>query len=141
MRHRRNMILLLILLLLSSPCFAMTTGTLNSSGAMSLGEETAADATSITPSGNFTATYQSNSQSVGTLTMNAPTNAGKENQSLMIIITSTNVQTFSWNSAYEGGAVALPTVTTGSSKTDYFPFIYSTHLSKWVSTSPGVGGF
>ena len=102
--------------------------------------QTAADATSITPAGDTTdQVVQSNSQATGTLTMNAPTGTPVDGQRLTIRIKSTNVQTFSWNAAYVGGTAALPTATTGSSKYDYFLFVYNAGASNWdyIATATG----
>jgi len=104
-------------------------------------EETIANGITFTPSGLYSFSYQNNSQGAGTLTMNNPTNAGQEGQSLIIEITSSSVQTFSWGGNYDGGTNGLPVSTTGSSKTDYFPFLYNSHISKWVATSTGSGGY
>lgn len=103
---------------------------------------TATDATSVTPnSDNADVTYQSNSQAIGTLTINAdggtPTNA----QSWLFKIKSTNVQTFAWNAIFVGGLNGLPTVTSGAGKIDYFPFIYDIVNSKWHYTGNSTGGF
>lgn len=101
---------------------------------------TASDATSITPNtDNADITYQANTQSTGTLTINADGGTPTNGQSWLLKIKSTNVQTFSWNSAYAGGTVALPTSTTGSSKIDYFSFIYDTVNSKWHFVGTALG--
>ncbi len=93
---------------------------------------TASDATSITPnSDNADYTQQTNTQSGGTLTINADGGTPTNGQSWTLIIKSTNVQTYSWNSVFVGGTNALPTASTGSSKIDYVKFIYSTINSKW----------
>lgn len=102
---------------------------------------TAADATSITPnSDNADITYQANTQSVGTLTINADGGTPTNGQSWILKIKSTNAQTFSWNSIFEGGTVALPTVTTASSKYDYYCFIYDSASVHWEFTGT-AGGF
>jgi hypothetical protein len=101
---------------------------------------TAADATSITPdTDNADIIYQSNSQAAGTLTINADTGTPTEGQSLALKLKCTNAQTFSWNAVYTGGTTALPTATTGSSKTDYFTFIYDSVASKWHFTGQALG--
>lgn len=102
---------------------------------------TATDATSITPNtDNADITYQLNTQSTGTLTINADTGTPTNGQAWLLKIKSTNVQTFSWNSIFVGGTVALPTTTTGSTKIDYYAFTYDTVNSKWDYTGGG-GGF
>lgn len=96
---------------------------------------TAADATSITPnSDNADWTYQANTQAVGTLTINADAGTPTNTQPWGLKIKSTNIQTFSWNALYVGGTTALPTVTSGGGKIDYFTFIYDTVNSKWHYT-------
>lgn len=101
---------------------------------------TAADATSVTPnSDSADITYQLNTQSTGTLTINSDGGTPTNGQSWAFKIKSTNVQTFSWNAVFVGGTTALPTVSTGSSKIDYFTFIYDTVNSKWHFTGNAVG--
>lgn len=101
---------------------------------------TAADATSVTPnSDNADITYQSNSQSVGTLTMNADTGTPTNGQPWLFKIKSTNVQTYAWNTLYVGGTTALPTASTGGGKIDYYAFIYDTVNSKWHFTGTATG--
>lgn len=101
---------------------------------------TASDATSITPnSDSADLTYQANTQTAGTLTITADGGTPTNGQSWVLKIKSTNVQTFSWNAGYVGGTVALPTVTTGTSKIDYFVFLYDTVNSKWAYTGTATG--
>lgn len=101
---------------------------------------TAADATSVTPnSDNADITYQSNSQTAGTLTINADTGTPTNGQSWLLKIKSTNVQTFSWNALYVGGTVPLPTATTGSGKIDNYAFLYDTVNSKFEFTGGALG--
>lgn len=101
---------------------------------------TAADATSITPNTDSAdITSQTNTQATGTLTINADSGTPTDGQSWMLRIKSTNVQTFSWNSLYIGGTVALPATTTGSSKIDMYTFTYSTVNSKWMFTGSALG--
>lgn len=103
--------------------------------------QTAANATSVTPTGDSAdQTNQANTQSGGTLTMNAPTGTPVDGQKWTFRIKSTNVQTYSWNSIYRGStAAALPTASSGSSLTDYYGFIYNAADTKWdfVSTVAG----
>ncbi len=102
---------------------------------------TAADATSITPnSDSADITYQLNTQAVGTLTINADGGTPTHGQSWLLKIKSTNVQTFAWNAIFLGGTIALPTVTSGASKFDYFAFIYDSVTPQWHYTGT-VGGF
>jgi hypothetical protein len=94
---------------------------------------TLADATSITLNADTTDMgTQANTQAAGTLTINAPTGTATNGQKLMLRISSTNVQTFSWNSIFAGSTdLALATATSGSSKTDYLGFIYNSISTKW----------
>ena len=101
---------------------------------------TAADATSITPNtDNADETRQTNTQSVGTLTINADAGTPTDGQGWVLVIKSTNIQTFSWNAIFVGGTVALPTATTGSSKMDMYSFKYSTINSKWNFIGNALG--
>lgn len=99
------------------------------------------DATSFTPtSATADINTQANTQAVGTLTANAPSGSPSNGQKLLLRIKSTNIQTFSWNAIYRGSnTVALPTATTGSSKTDYFGFIYNSADSKWDCIAASYG--
>jgi len=100
-----------------------------------------ADATSVTINGDTTdQANQTNTQAVGTLTINAPTGTPTDGQKLVFRLQSTNVQTFSWNAIFTGGSTtALPTSSSGASKYDYMGFLYNTTASKWqlVGTSFG----
>ncbi len=99
------------------------------------------DATSFTPTGDSAdINTQANTQVTGTLTANAPSGSPANGQILTVRIKSTNVQTFSWNSIYRGCVtVALPTASTGTSKTDYFTFRYNTADTKWDIVSALYG--
>jgi hypothetical protein len=75
---------------------------------------------------------QINTQSAGTLTINAPTGTAVNGQKLIIRVTCTNAQTLSWNAAFRGSNdLALPAATTGSSKVDYVGFFYNSTALKW----------
>jgi hypothetical protein len=101
---------------------------------------TASDATSITPnSDNADVTYQLNTQTVGTLTINADTGAPTNGQSWLLKIKNTNVQTFAWNGLFVGGTIALPTTTSGGSKIDYYSFVYDTANTKWHFVGSAAG--
>lgn len=90
---------------------------------------TLADATSFTLNSDADLNIQVNTQSVGTLTANAPTGNGKR---IIFRIKSTNVQTYSWNGVFRGGTtVALPTASTGGGKTDYIGFVKNDADTKW----------
>lgn len=102
---------------------------------------TASDATSITPNtDNADITYQSNSQALGTLTINADAGTPTNGQAWLLKIKSTNVQTFSWNGVYVGGTAGLPTVTTGGGKIDNYAFIWDSVNGAWEFTG-SAGGF
>ena len=100
-----------------------------------------ADATSITVNADTTdIATQANTQSAGTLTINAPTGTPFNGQKWMLRLTSTNVQTFSWNAIFAGSNdLALPAVSTGSSKADYLGFIYNSTASKWQLLAKNFG--
>jgi hypothetical protein len=98
------------------------------------------DATSITMNADTTdMATQANTQIAGTLTVNAPSGTLSNGQKLMLRLRSTNVQTFSWNAIFQGGTTALPTASSGSSKYDYYGFIYNGTATKWqiVGTASG----
>jgi hypothetical protein len=100
-----------------------------------------ADGTSITMNADTTdMATQANTQAAGTLTINAPTGTIVNGQKIMLRITSTNVQTFSWNGVFSGSTdLTLPTTTTGSSKTDYLGFIYQSTTLKWNIIAKNFG--
>lgn len=101
----------------------------------------ASDATSITPTSDATdLTAQVNTQSAGTLTINAPTGTPTNGQLILLRIKSLNIHTISWNAIYrDSDDITLPTTTTGSTKTDYFGFIYDSADAKWdiIAVSQG----
>lgn len=92
-----------------------------------------ADATSVTIDADTTdIATQANTQAAGTLTMNAPTGTIVNGQKIMFRLTSTNVQTFSWNAVFAGSTdLSLPTASSGGGKSDYVGFIYNSTISKW----------
>lgn len=94
---------------------------------------TIASGTSVTIDADTTdIAVQVNTQSAGTLTINAPTGTPTDAQRLMFRLTSTNVQTFSFNSIFAGSPdVSLPTASTGGGKTDYLGFVYLASTTKW----------
>jgi hypothetical protein len=101
-----------------------------------------ADGTSISINSNLADLFtQANTQSAGTLTINAPTGTPVNGQRLVIRIRSTNIQTLSWNSIFAGSDdMSLASETYGSSKFDYFGFFYNSTVSKWQLVSQ-VQGF
>ena len=88
--------------------------------------------------------YATDTGVAGTLAMSADIGTAQtEGKSLIIQITSTNSQTFSWTGGakgFVGGTTALPTTTTGSGKTDYYTFIWSVTANAWRYTGT-AGGF
>jgi hypothetical protein len=74
------------------------------------------------------------------LTINAPTGTLSNGQKLILRLTSTNVQTFSWNSVFLGSTdSALPTASSGSGKEDYMGFIYDSTATKWHMIAKNFG--
>jgi hypothetical protein len=101
---------------------------------------TAADATSVTPNSDTAdITYQSNSQALGTLTIHADAGSPTEGRAWRLKVLSSNVQTFSWDATYIGGALPLPVASTGGSKIDEFSFTFCTVRSAWLYTGQAVG--
>jgi hypothetical protein len=99
-----------------------------------------ADGTSITMDADTTdMATQANTQAVGTLTVNAPSGTPSNGQKLMLRLRSTNVQTFSWNAIFQGGTSPLPTTSSGSSKYDYYGFIYNGTATKWQIVGTATG--
>jgi hypothetical protein len=100
-----------------------------------------ADGTSITPNADTSdIVTQANTQSAGTLTMNAPSGSAVNGQGLVIRMSSTAVQTFAWNAIYQGSAdLPLPLTTSGASKTDYLGFIYNSTTTKWQVLAKNFG--
>lgn len=97
---------------------------------------TLSDATSITPQtdGDSNINIQNNTQSTGTLTVNAPS-ATAEARGLVLRVKCTNAQTLSFNSIYR--APSLLPLPTGISagKTAYVAFAYNDTDSKWDLTA------
>ena len=100
-----------------------------------------ADGTSITINADTTdIATQANTQSAGTLTVNAPTGTPFNGQKLILRLLSSNVQTFSWDSVFQGSTdVTLPTASSGSSKYDYMGFIYNSTATKWQLVAKNFG--
>lgn len=100
-----------------------------------------ADATSITIDADTTdIATQANTQSVGTLTINAPTGTPVNGQQLMLRLRSTNVQTFAWNSAFAGSSdLSLPSASSGASLYDYLGFQYNATAAKWQLLAKNFG--
>ena len=100
-----------------------------------------ADATSVTFNADTTdVATQTNTQAVGTLTVNAPSGTPFDGQKLIFRLQSTNVQTFSWDSAFQGSDdLGLPLTSSGSSKYDYVGFMYNSTASKWQMVAKVFG--
>tara|TARA_R110000868_G_scaffold114172_2_gene306137 strand:+ start:1620 stop:3428 length:1809 start_codon:yes stop_codon:yes gene_type:complete len=94
---------------------------------------TVADATSITPNIDlYDIVVQSNTQSLGTLTINVPSGSVLDGQRLIFRITCNSAQVFNFNAIYAGSTdLVLPASTTGSFKCDYLGFVYNSASSKW----------
>jgi hypothetical protein len=102
---------------------------------------TIADGTTVAINSDTTdLAIQVNTQAAGTLTVSAPTGSPRDGQRLMIRLTSTNVQTFSWNAIFLGSAdMTLPTISSGASKEDYIGFIYDSVSVKWHIIAKSLG--
>jgi hypothetical protein len=100
-----------------------------------------ADGTTVTINADTTdVATQANTQTAGTLTINAPTGTPANGQKFIFRLLSTNVQTFSWNAVFQGSTdTALPSVSTGTSKYDYFGFIWNSTNSKWQMLAKNMG--
>lgn len=104
--------------------------TIISAGGRSL-KQTMANATSITPAIGYDASRQDNTQAIGTLTVNAPTGTASDGDRIILVIKTTNVQTYAFNAIYVGStSLALPTVSEAT-KTDYIEFRYNSTATKW----------
>ena len=117
-----------------------TTGVWRTPG-VSKNTVTVSTGTSITPNCDTSdVVAQINTQAIGTLTINAPIGSPTDGQQLVIRINSTTVQTFAWNSIYSGSTdMNLPTTTSGSSRTDYFGFIYNSTTGRWHLLAKNFG--
>lgn len=107
--------------------------------AIGLRIQTAATATSITPTVNVAdQVNQANTQVAGTLTIANPTGTATDGQRLTLRITATNAQTLAFGTAYHAGTTALPT-TVAAATHSYIGFIYDAATSQWdyVSAAPG----
>jgi hypothetical protein len=93
---------------------------------------TVSDATSFTCNTDTTdVCSQTNSQSAGTLTANAPSGTPSDGQVLIIRVKTTNAQTWSWNAVFRGSTdTALPTTTTAG-KWDYIAYRWNSTDSKF----------
>lgn len=98
-------------------------------------------ATSITIDGDTTdVAIMNNTETAGTFTINAPTGTPYDGQKILFRLKSTNVQTFSWNSAFVGSTdAALPVASTGSGSIDYMGFVYEAVSAKWQLVAKNFG--
>lgn len=117
------------------------TGSISATGLIKHRIFAIADGTSITLNADTTdIATQANTQATGTLTMNAPTGTPVNGQKLLLRLTSTNVQTFSWNAIFLGSTdAALPTASSGGGKEDYMGFIYDSTAAKWHLLAKNFG--
>lgn len=108
-------------------------GALTVSGLITPRVTALADSSSVTFNSNTTdIATQANTQAAGALTINAPSGAPVNGQKLIFRLRSTNIQTFSWNAAFQGSTdLGLPTGSSGSNLYDYMGFIYNSTASKW----------
>ena len=100
-----------------------------------------ATASSITINGDTTdIATMANTELVGTFTINAPSGTPTNGQKLIFRLSSTAVQTFSWNAIFQGSTdVPLPTVSSSGGKYDYMGFIYNSINSKWQMVASNFG--
>lgn len=92
-----------------------------------------ADGVAITPNVDTSdEVTQTNTQALGTLTVNAHTGTPTEAQRLVMRIKSTNAHALVFNAAYRASTdLVMPAALSGAGKTDYFSFIYNSTDSKW----------
>lgn len=102
---------------------------------------TITDGNTVTINGDITdIASQTNTQSAGTLVINAITGTLFDGQKIIFRLQSSNTQTFSWNSVFVGSTdISLPSTSTGSNKYDYMGFIYNTSASKWQLLAKNFG--
>jgi hypothetical protein len=68
----------------------------------------------------------------GTLAISNPTGTPVNGQKLIYKLQCTNAQTYNWGTIFQGSTdLALPTACSGSSKWDYYGFIYNSTATKW----------
>jgi hypothetical protein len=110
-------------------------------GASSLSVVSYTDSNSITIDSTTTGlATQTNTQTAGTLTINAPTGTPTDGQKLMLRLQSTNTQTFSFNAIFAGSLdLPLPINSSNGNKFDYLGFIYNAVSSKWDFVTRNFG--
>lgn len=68
----------------------------------------------------------------GTLAIGNPTGTPVNGQKLIYKLQTTNAQTYNWGTIFQGSTdLALPTASSGTSKWDYYGFIYNSTATKW----------
>lgn len=117
------------------------TGFVSASAGFKTRDVLIADGTSITLNADTTDLgYQLNTQTAGTLTVNAPTGTPLNGQKIILRLKSTNVQTFAFNSIFVGSLdLDLPVTSSGGSLTDYMGFMYDSTSSKWHLVAANFG--
>jgi hypothetical protein len=102
---------------------------------------TITDGVSVTMNADTTdIASQTNTQTAGTLTINAVTGTFFDGQKIIFRLQSANIQTFSWNAVFVGSSdLSLPTASTGSNKYDYMGFIYNSTAIKWQLLAKNFG--
>lgn len=91
-----------------------------------------ATATSITPNSDTSdIVTQVNTQTAGTLTLNAPTGTPTDGQKLTVRIKSTNAQTYSFNATYHFSTTVTAPTTLAATKTDYIGCMWNATNSVW----------
>jgi hypothetical protein len=102
---------------------------------------TVADVTSISPNADTSdIVAQTNTQALGTLTINNPSGTPVDGQRIKIRVKSTNAHTLSFGTQFRGSnTLGLPTSLTGTGKTDYFGFIWNAADSKWDLIATNLG--
>lgn len=94
--------------------------------------QTAADATSITPtSDSADITIQTNTQVAGTITIANPTGTPTDGQKLTIRIKATNAQTYSFGTSYAFSTTVTAPTTLAAGKTDYLGCMWNATNTKW----------
>lgn len=104
-----------------------------------LAVETLTDAATVTPNST---SYQMGILTTlsQTTTFANPTGSPVNGQRYTLRIKSTTARTLNWGSEYRGSSSqALPTSTTGSSKTDYIMFLYNAQDTKWDMLATNFG--
>ena len=116
----------------TTPLAAIYGGTGTTTGASAPRVVTLPSSTSFTPDADTTdIALQFNTQSAGTLTINAPTGTPVSGQKIVYRITTTNAQTLSYNAIYQASSdIALPT-TLSAGTTNYLGFFYNSTAAKW----------